>query len=84
MTRLKIPRKVDPILTEHSSPTLEHSSNQDLTTSHNIAHTLAGFKAGFFSGHGRQPKEQEIWNHAIRSWRDLNCHYPDTKDTILP
>ena len=43
-----------------------------METQHGIAHTCAGFHGGFTSEHGRKPTEQEIWNHAIRSWRDLN------------
>jgi len=41
-------------------------------TQHGIAHSLGGFRGGFASEHGRKPTEQEIWNHAIRAWRDLN------------
>jgi hypothetical protein len=37
-----------------------------------VSHSLGGFRAGFESLHGRPPTEQEIWNAAIRSWRDLN------------
>jgi hypothetical protein len=37
-----------------------------------VSHSLGGFRGGFESLHGRPPTEQEIWNAAIRSWRDLN------------
>jgi hypothetical protein len=40
-------------------------------THYGVAHSLAGFRAGFESEHKRKPTEQEIWNHAIRSYRDL-------------
>lgn len=54
----------------------------DLNTSH-VAHTLAGFTAGFISEFKRHPKHQEIWNNAIRSWRDLNpTSTPLTKKEI--
>ena len=43
-----------------------------LETQYGIAHSLGGFRGGFASEHARNPTEQEIWNHAIRSWRDLN------------
>lgn len=43
----------------------------DLNTSI-VSHTLAGFTAVFISEFKRHPKHQEIWNNAIRSWRDLN------------
>lgn len=45
---------------------------QPKETTHGIAHTCAGFRAGFESEFKRKPIDQEIWNHAIRSWRDLN------------
>jgi len=57
--------------------------------SENIAHSLAGFKGGFIALHRRQPTEQDIWNHAIKSWRDLNpISSPDykalrTENTLL-
>lgn len=40
--------------------------------SENIPHSLGGFRGSFESEHGRKPTEQEIWNAAIRSWRDLH------------
>lgn len=57
-------------------------------TSHGIAHSLAGFRGGFHSQYGRNPTDQEIWNHAIRSWRDLNptpqpAYVPLTDDLVL-
>jgi hypothetical protein len=48
------------------------TSPEVVETQHGIAHSLAGFKGGFFSENKRQPTEQEIWNHAIRSWCDLH------------
>lgn len=45
-------------------------------TSHGIAHSLGGFRGGFHCQFGRMPTEQEIWNHAIRSWRDLHPAAP--------
>lgn len=45
--------------------------------SENIPHSLAGFRGAFESEHGRKPTEQEIWNHAIRSWRDLTQQKSD-------
>ena len=39
--------------------------------SKNIPHSLGGFRGAFESEHGRKPTEQEIWNAAIISWRDL-------------
>jgi len=36
------------------------------------AHSLGGFRGGFYGTHGRHPTDQEIWNAAIRSWRDLH------------
>lgn len=41
-------------------------------TNHGIEHSLEGFCGDFESEYGRKPTEQEIWNHVIRSWRDLN------------
>jgi hypothetical protein len=40
--------------------------------SKNIPHSLGGFRGAFESEHGRKPTEQEIWNAAICSWRDLH------------
>lgn len=50
----------------------ESSQTEQHETQHGIAHSLGGFRAGFQSEFKRKPTEQEIWNHAIRSWRDLN------------
>lgn len=45
-------------------------------------HTLAGFRAVFYDQHHRHPTEQEIWNAAIKSWRDL---HPESKsDPLFP
>jgi hypothetical protein len=46
--------------------------------SENIPHSLGGFRGAFESEHGRKPTEQEIWNAAIRSWRDLTKQKSDT------
>lgn len=45
--------------------------------SENIPHSLGGFRGAFESEHGRKPTEQEIWNAAIRSWRDLTKQKSD-------
>lgn len=42
----------------------------------NIPHTLAGFIGAFESETGHPPTKQEIWNGAIRSFRDLNAAAP--------
>ncbi len=51
------------------------------TLRHNIAHTCAGFHGGFISVHGRPPTLQEVWNHAILSFKDL--HPATTKTGVL-
>jgi len=45
--------------------------------SENIPHSLGGFRGAFESEHGRKPTEQEIWNAAIRSWRDITRQKSD-------
>jgi hypothetical protein len=45
--------------------------------SENIPHSLGGFRGAFESEHGRKPTEQEIWNAAICSWRDLTKQKSD-------
>jgi hypothetical protein len=44
-----------------------------------VPHSLAGFRGAFTSINKRKPTEQEIWDAAIRSWRDLHC-----KEYIVP
>ena len=46
--------------------------------SENIPHSLGGFRGAFESEHGRKPTEQEIWNAAIRSWRDITRQKSDS------
>ena len=46
--------------------------------SENIPHSLGGFRGAFESEHGRKPTEQEIWNAAIRSWRDITRQRSDS------
>ena len=45
--------------------------------SENIPHSLGGFRGAFESEHGRKPTDQEIWNAAIRSWRDITRQKSD-------
>lgn len=42
-------------------------------------HTLGGFRGAFQSMFGTPPTEQEIWNAAIRSWRDLKGDFKEEK-----
>ena len=37
------------------------------------AHSLGGFIGGFVGTFSRQPTMREVWDAAIRSWRDLNA-----------
>lgn len=46
--------------------------------SENIPHSLGGFRGAFESEHGRKPTGQEIWNAAIRSWRDITRQKSDS------
>lgn len=46
--------------------------------SENIPHSLGGFRGAFESEHRRKPTEQEIWNAAIRSWRDITRQKSDS------
>lgn len=46
--------------------------------SENIPHSLGGFRGAFESEHGRKPTEYEIWNAAIRSWRDITRQKSDS------
>lgn len=45
-----------------------------------VPHTLAGFKASFYSLHGCDATDREIWDAAIRSWRDLQ----GPADVVVP
>jgi hypothetical protein len=42
------------------------------TDAEHIPHTCGGFSGAFFAQHKRMPSAQEIWDAAIRSYRDLN------------
>jgi len=41
-----------------------------------IPHTCGGFSGAFYSQHKRMPTAQEIWDAAIRSYRDRNRNRP--------
>ena len=68
-----------------SQPTVTSTpeANIEVGTGEFIPHSLAGFVGCFISRHNRKPTEQEIWDHAIRSWRDLNARSETLTDSEI-
>jgi len=57
----------------------QHDRRAALTTqapTEPVPHSCAGFLGAFESDHQRKPTPQEVWNAAIRSWRDLSLVWP--------